>query len=323
MIVDVALYADGRREEGKLPLEDALEACGPGEVFVWVRLHEPTPTEFEAVRREFELHELAVEDAIKADQRPKLDVYGDTLFLVLKTLRSVETEEVVDTGEIMLFVNPQFVVSVRHGQSTALDEVRRRLEAEPHLLAHGPAAVLYGVLDRVVDDYEPVAEALDANVQVVEGRVFAAGRDNAAGAIYHLEREVLELHRAVAPLGAALDRLLKSPFSMIDDDLHAYLVDVHDHQLRMDGRVDGFRGLLDSLLQANMAQLSLRQNEDMRQISAWVAIIAVPTMIAGIYGMNFEHMPELGWRYGYPLALTVMVVVCAALWVRFRRVGWL
>ena len=323
MIVDIALYTDGRRDEGKLPLEDALEACVLNHGFVWVRLDQPTPAEFEAVRREFELHDLAVEDAIMAHQRPKLDVYGETLFLVLKTLQSVPEEEVVDTGEIMLFVNPQFVVSVRHGQSSALDAVRRRLEAEPRLLARGPAAVLYGALDQVVDDYGPIAERLDRAVEAIEIRVFSTGRDNPAGRIYHLEREVLELHRAVGPLGAALDRLLKGPFPMIDDDLHAYLVDVHDHQLLTAGRVEGFRGLLDSLLQANLAQVSLQQNADMRKISSWVAILAVPTMLAGIYGMNFETMPELGWRYGYPAVLVLMLTICTALWFRFRRVGWL
>ena len=323
MIVDVALYADGQRQDDELELEQALEACRTEEGFVWVRLHEPTAAEFDAVRREFELHELAVEDAIEAHQRPKLEVYGEMLFVVVKTLQAVDDEEVVDTGEIMLFVHPQFVVSVRHGRSTALEEVRTRLEDDAELLAHGPAAVLYAVLDRVVDDYEPVAEALDANVQQVEGRVFAVRRDNAAGAIYHLEREVLELHRAVAPLDAALDRLLRDPFDMISDDLRAYLVDVHDHQLRMAGRVDGFRGLLDSLLQANLAQVALQQSADMRKISAWVAIVAVPTMVAGIYGMNFDTMPELEWRFGYPLVLCVMIAICTALWFRFRRVGWL
>ena len=219
---------------------------------------------------------------------------------MLKPVRYIDPEEVVEIGEIALFVNPEFVISVRHGKPSPLKEVRARLERDPDLIAHGPGAVLYAILDRVVDDYEPVVEGLDVDIQQIEEQVFSDDRHNPAERIYYLEREVLDFDRAVAPLAPAVERLARRDFAVIDEELRRYFRDVHDHLLRVVPQVERFRDLLSTALGANLTQISVRQNEDMRRITAWVAILAVPTAVAGIYGMNFEHMPELKWEFGYP-----------------------
>ena len=323
MIVDSAVYEDGRRRAGDLPLDQAGAACRREGAFVWLGVVEPSAEEFEAIASEFDLHELAVEDAIKAHQRPKLEVYGDSLLVVLKTARYVDPKEVVQIGEVLLFVHPTFLVSVRHGETDALATARHRLEARPDLLRLGPGAALYAIVDAVVDDYEEVAAGVDYDVQEVEAEVFSAERENPAERIFKLEREVLEFQRAVTPLAPAVDRLARGHFDVVPDGLHEYLRDVHDHILRVVGRIETFRDLLGSALQANLTQVSVRQNEDMRKISAWVAILAVPTSVAGIYGMNFEHMPELRWTYGYPTVLLAIAAVCLYLHRRFKRSGWL
>ena len=299
------------------------EACQRDGAFVWLGLHEPTPDELDSVRREFKLHELAVEDALHAHQRPKLEVYDDTLFVVLKPARYVDSEEVVETGEIHIFVSKGFVVAVRHGEASALRDARKRLEQRQELLEAGPGGVLYAIVDKVVDDYEPVVEGLAQDIQQIEAQVFSGERTNPAERIYKMEREVLEFSSAVTPLTPAIDRLARGHFDLIDERLHEYFRDVHDHLLREGQRIDGFRDLLSSALHANLTQVAVRQNEDMRKITAWVAILAVPTAVAGIYGMNFENMPELKWTYGYPLVLFVTLVICVTLYLRFRRSGWL
>jgi magnesium transporter len=325
MIVDCALYQDGRRRDGELELDEAYEAAQEDGAFVWIGLHEPSEPEFDSVRREFELHELAVEDAITAHQRPKLEVYGESLFVVLKTVRYDDEREAVEIGEIMLFIGADFVVAVRHGEGSGLGEVRRKLEQKPDLLACGPGAVLHAVMDRVVDDYLPVVQGLDVDIEQVEGQVFSASRGNESPTerIYKLEREVLSFHRAATALLEPLGRLSRGTYGQIHPDLTAYFRDVHDHLSRVADQISDFRELLDSILEANLTQVGIRQNEDMRRISAWVAIAAVPTMIAGIYGMNFDHMPELRWPFGYPLVVVVMTVTCGLLYRSFRRNGWL
>jgi magnesium transporter len=322
MIVDCAVYEDGRRRAGQLALEDAYEAGNRENAFVWLGLHAPSEEEFDSVRREFDLHELAVEDAIKAHQRPKLEVYGDTLFVVLKTARDVPAEDALEFGEVLLFVGDGFIVSVRHGES-ALHDARLQMEKRPDLLRCGPGAALYAIVDRVVDDYMPVIDALDADIKAVEEAVFSPERGNPAEHIYKLKREVLELDAAVSPLVDPLDRLARGGHPLVHDELRTYFRDVHDHLLRVVREVAGFRDLLTSVLTANLTQVGVRQNEDVRKISAWAAIIAVPTAIAGIYGMNFEHMPELEWTFGYPLVLAVIALGCVGLYAYFRRVGWL
>jgi len=323
VIVDCAVYKDGRRHGGELDPAHAFLACQQDGAFVWLGLHEPSEEEFDAIRREFNLHELAVEDAINAHQRPKVELYGDTLFIVLKPARYVDSEEVVQIGEIMLFVNEAFVISVRHGEASALSDVRQRLDKHPELVASGTGAVLYAIVDKVVDDYEPVAEGVAVDIQEIEQQIFSADRDNPAERIYKMEREVLDFHRAVVPLTAPIDRLARGHFEVVDPELRIHLRDVHDHLLRVSQQIQGFRELLSSALQANLTQVSVRQNEDMRKITAWVAIAAVPTAVAGIYGMNFKHMPELGWTFGYPLVLAVTFAICTILYTRFRRAGWL
>jgi magnesium transporter len=322
MIVDCAVYEDGCRCEGDLALTEAGQAAQRDGSFVWLGVYEPTEEEFDAVRREFDLHELAVEDAVNAHQRPKVEVYGDTLLVVLKTVRYVNAEEDLETGEILLFVNRDFVVTVRHGQSR-LHDVRLEIEGRPDLLRYGTGAVLYAIVDRIVDDYEPVMQAVETDIQEVEHDMFSPDRSNPAERIYTMEREVLDLHRAIMPLAPAIDRLARGQYELIHPELRTYFRDVHDHLLRVNGRIEGFRDLLSSALQANLTQASVRQNEDMRKISAWVAIFAVPTGVAAIYGMNFSNMPELDWSLGYPFVLSVIVVLCGLLYWRFRRSGWL
>jgi magnesium transporter len=326
VIVDCAVYENGRRRDGQVPLEHAYDASGKKGTFVWIGLYEPPPEEFDSLKREFELHELAVEDAIHSHQRPKLEVYGDMVFIVLKTARYVDPDEVVRLDEIQVFLGRDFVITVRHGDASELHSVRERLEQEPALLERGPGAVLHAIADRVVDDYFPALSGLEEDVDQVENQVFSTDRQDSgavAERIYKLKREVLEFHRATAPLIEPLGRLVKGQPDMIHPEVRAYFRDVNDHLMRTRDQLEGLRELLTGVLEANLTQVSVRQNEDMRKISAWVAIIAVPTAIAGIYGMNFRHMPELRWAFGYPAALTLMLVICLALHRSFKRWGWL
>ncbi|MEW6475511.1 MAG: magnesium/cobalt transporter CorA [Actinomycetota bacterium] len=323
MIVDSALYVDGKRVEGRLELEHVPAACRRPDAFIWLGLYEPTTDEFDSVRAAFDLHELAVEDAVKAHQRPKLEVYDDSLFLVLKTARYLDAEERVEFGEILVFVGEGFIVHVRHGEAAALSGVRRAVEAREDLLRCGPGAVLHAIVDHVVDDYGPVIAGLENDIGEVELEVFSERGHNPVQRIYMLKREVLELHQAAAPLEEALDALHQRKFEIIHEDIREYFRDVHDHVLKVVERADTFSDLLTSILSANLTSVTVRQNEDMRKISAWVAIAAVPTMVAGIYGMNFEHMPELGWVGGYPMILGGMAAACATLYRYFRRSGWL
>src|SRR3954470_15256356 len=327
-IVDCAVYEAGQRQEGDLELGQAYEAgrdngAGDGSRFVWIGLKEPTEDEFDSVAREFHLHELAVEDAIKAHQRPKIEVYDETLFVVLKTAHYHDDTETVEIGEILLFVGDGFIVTVRHGRASELHDVRVQSEQRPDLLRCGPGAVLHAIVDRVVDDYEPVLEGIEDDVEELEQDVFSPSRTNPTERIYKLKREVLEMHRATAPLQEPLQKLASGHYSLVHEEIQEYFRDVYDHVLRANEVIDGFREMLNGILDANAAQVGVRQNDDMRKISAWVAIAAVPTAIAGIYGMNFRHMPELNWRFGYPAAIAAMALICVLLWRQFKRAGWL
>ena len=323
MIVDCAVYAEGHRLERPKQMNGVRAEAAHARGFAWVGLVEPTVEEFDAVRREFDLHVLAVEDAVKAHQRPKLEVYGDTLFLVVKTVRYLGPEELVDVGEVMAFIGPNFLVTVRHGEAGKLGDVREQLELQPELLAHGPGAALYALVDRIVDAYDSVVDGVLEDIEEVEAEVFSPQGVNPVQRIYRLRREVLEFARATGPLRPALRELTLSGVPNIDEKLIPYFRDVADHAARVGEQIEGFGALLAGALQANLTQVSVRQNEDMRKISAWVAIIAVPTAVAGIYGMNFEHMPELEWRYGYPAVLVLIAAVCLVLYAKFRRSGWL
>ena len=323
MIVDCAIYEDGVRRDGKVDLANAYDERHEAGKFVWIGLVEPTEEEFDSLRREFNLHPLAVEDAIHAHQRPKLEIYGDMVFLVLKTARYVDPEEVIQLGEVLVFLGPDYLITVRHGEASSLHDVRLTLEKEEDKLRCGPGSVLHAILDRVVDDYQPAVDGLAQDIEQVEEQVFSSSHDNPAERIYKLKREVLEFSRGVSPLIDPVERLAVGQFGVVHPEIQTYFRDVTDHLLRVNEQIDGYRDLLTSVLSANLTQVGVRQNEDMRKISAWVAIVAVPTAIAGIYGMNFEHMPELRWTLGYPAVIGVMLVICTGLYRYFRHSGWL
>jgi magnesium transporter len=330
-VVKCVTYQDGVRVPVGGDLVDAVERVRKkDDGFVWLGLHEPTNEEFAGIAELFVLHPLAVEDAIEAHQRPKVERYGETLFAVFKTVCYVEhekltaTSEVVDTGEIMVFVGAEFVITVRHGRHGSLGPLREELESNPRQLAKGPAAVLHAIADHVVDDYLSVTDSVQADIDQVETDVFAENGARAdPGRIYQLKRELLELKRAVVPLSRPLEDLATRPMRVIGPEIQAYFRDVSDHLLRAKEQIASFDELLNSILQAHLAQVTVAQNEDMRKITAWAAVIAVPTMVCGVYGMNFDHMPELHWRFGYPLVLGVITVACLALYRGFRRNGWL
>jgi magnesium transporter len=330
-VVNCVTYQDGARVPGCADLVDAVRLVRKaGEGFVWLGLHEPTAREFAGVAELFDLHPLAVEDAVEAHQRPKLEHYGDTLFAVFKTVCYVEheqltaTSEVVDTGEIMVFVGKDFVITVRHGRHGSLGPLREELEADPDQLAKGPAAVLHAIADHVVDEYLSVTDAVQADIDQVETEVFSEnGARLDPGRIYQMKRELLELKRAVVPLGRPVEDLATRPIRVVAPEIQAYFRDVLDHLIRAKEQIAAFDELLNSILQAHLAQVTVAQNEDMRKITAWAAVIAVPTMVCGVYGMNFDHMPELHWRFGYPLVMGVMATACLVLYRGFRRNGWL
>lgn len=323
MIVDSALYLHGTRQPGSFDPTSWRDVCGK-EGFSWTGLFEPTKAEFEQIRTHVELHDLVVEDALAAHQRPKLEQYGDALFLVLKTARYLDNSDEVEFGEIQVFTTPHAVLHVRHNSPSRLTAVRAELEQHPELLALGSGAVLHAIVDHVVDGYEPVVSDIEASVRVVEREVFNRyGSRNPVEKIYGLMRTVLLVQDALVPLIAPLESLATKSHASIASDLRQYFRDAHDHLVAVTERVSTLHDLLSTILAANLTQISIRQNEDMRKISAWVAIAAVPTMIAGIYGMNFEHMPELQTRWGYPMVLLLMLGVCMWLRRKFKEADWL
>ncbi|MEV0601508.1 magnesium/cobalt transporter CorA [Streptomyces sp. NPDC050315] len=333
VIVDCAIYRNGRRIEKPAGYSTALdEARAEGHSFLWLGMHEPTEEEFEQVSEEFGLHPLAVEDALKAHQRPKLEVYDDSLFMVLKPIVYDDSDGSIDSGELMLFIGDSFVVSVRHGEGSPLASVRARLEHDPDVLKQGPTAVLYAVSDAVVDHYIDVAAELQLDLEELEASVFApVGPDTKGGgstrstaqSIYAFKREVLEFRRATGPLAEPMARLQNPGVPFVHDQARPFFRDVDDHLTRANESVEGMDRLLSDILSAHLAQMGVRQNDDMRKISAWAALAAVPTMIAGIYGMNFEHMPELKWTFGYPACLLVMAAIEVSLYRLFKRREWL
>ncbi|MEU4656652.1 magnesium/cobalt transporter CorA [Streptomyces sp. NPDC023723] len=331
MIVDCAIYRDGHRTEGPADFSDALDQARSAGGFVWIGLHEPTEEEFEHVTREFGLHPLAVEDALKAHQRPKLEVYDDSLFVVVKPVVYEPEGDTVSSGEVMIFLGDAFVVVVRHGEGAALKAVRQRLEHEPALLNKGPTSVLYAIADAAVDHYLEVATELQTDLEELEAEVFSpdsGGSRNTASRIYTFKRQVLEFRRATGPLALPLTRLagtgsFGAPVPFVNDQARPFFRDVQDHILRVNESVDGLDRLVSDILSAHLAQMSVRQNDDMRKISAWAAMAAVPTMIAGVYGMNFEHMPELRWVWAYPAVIALMAALEVLLYRTFKHRGWL
>ena len=326
MIVDSALYRDGVRVPLECTTDDLVSVrestTRPGD-FVWVGLHEPGEHELEKVADVFELHPLAVEDALHAHQRPKLERYDDGIFLVLKTLWYVDEQDAVETGEIALFVGRDFVISVRHGEGTELSTARHDLESRTTVLGHGPSAVVYAVCDRVVDGYEEVGRALEIDVDEVEESVFSPVRTHDSKRIYVLKRELAEMRRAVAPLREPMQRFAAGSVPLVTQEASPFFRDVADHLLRVFETIETLDSLLSTAFDAHLARITVEQNEDMRKISAWVAIAAVGTLVAGIYGMNFRVMPELRWGFGYPFALGLMIVASVVLYRLFKKSGWL
>ena len=303
------------------------EACRNGGGIAWVGLYRPTEEEFDAVAGEFDLHELAVEDAVHAHQRPKLERYDDTLFCVLRPARYVDEAETVEFGEVHVFAGPHFVITVRHSEAPDLHDVRRSLEARPDLLRRGPVAILHAIMDRVVDDYAPVVAGVENDIDEIEDEVFGGGGD-ASRRIYELLREVIAFERATKPLPPMLERLMED--HDVDDEEHRYLRDVQDHALRVFEQAEGFRQLLQNIFSVNLTretkaltEISNAQNEEVKKISAWAAILFAPTLVGTIYGMNFDHMPELGWTLGYPFALALMLALGLALYRQFKRRDWI
>ena len=326
MIVDNALYHQGKRVPlgggDDQSLGHARVPCDPGD-FQWIGIHDPSPDELDLIARTFDLHPLAVEDAGDSHQRPKLEHYGNTLFLVLKTLWYVDEEDAVETGEINMFVGSDFVVTVRHGAGIDLSDSRRDLETRAKVLEHGPMGVMYAICDRVVDGYTDVVQSLEEDVDEVEESVFSEARTNDSNRIYVLKREIAEVRRAVMPLREPMRRFAAGLVPGIEAASGPFFRDVADHLTRAAEVVDNLDGLLSTAFDAHIARISVQQNEDMRKISAGVGLVVVPTLIAGVYGMNFQHMPELRWDLGYFFALALMVLTSGALWVFFKRSGWL
>lgn len=323
MLVDCAHYKEGSRQhEGPLRIEEAAERVGERDGFVWLGLHDPEPAELLEVAERFALPPLAVEDAMYAHQRPKVEDYDDGYFLVLHSARYIDEAEEVEFGEVHVFTGVGYVIVVRHGAASELGSARARLEQCPELLRLGPAAAVWAVMDKIVDDYVPVVAGIENDIDEVEEAVFEQAGDQTRR-IYFLRRELAHFYRAVHPLLTALDVLESTTRSTVPEPLRDHLRDVEDHLKRVEEEVSTQRDVLASIFQANLAVISLQQNNVVKKISGWAAIIAVPTFMASIWGMNFQHMPELSWRLGYPLAVSAMLVVGFALYRGLRRAGWL
>jgi magnesium transporter len=327
VIVDCAIYREGRRAEEPQSLAQVSAACMDGDGIAWIGLHRPDAAEFAEVARMFDLHDLAVEDAVHAHQRAKLERYGDMLFCVLRPARYLDETESVEFGELHVFAGPRFVITVRQDDSPDLTAVRRDMEARPHVLRRGPVAVLHAIMDRVVDDYAPVVAGIENDVDEIEDEVFG-GEADVSRRIYELHREVIAFQRATTPLPDMIGELIEDP--AVDDEERRYLRDVMDHALRVQDQADAFRQLLQNILNVNLtletkalSQASIAQNEEVKKISAWAAILFAPTVIGTIYGMNFDGMPELRWALGYPFALGLMAAVSATLYTIFKRRDWL
>jgi magnesium transporter len=336
-IVDNAVYVDGRRVAEPPSLEETFETARDHKGMAWIGLYRPSDDELRAVASEFGLHPLTVEDALHGHERAKIERYGDVTFLVLRPARYLDKEERVEFGEVHVFIGPDFVVTVRHAESPDLAAVRRRMEQTPELLAFGPAAALYAVLDQVVDEYGPVTAGLENDIDEIEDQLFG-GETDVARRIYELLREVIAFQRAVAPLQSML-RTLQANFEAkgVDVELMRNLRDVNDHAIQTADRVDQFRALLQNALITNSAlvaeaqnsetrrltETSLQQGEQVKRISSYAAILFAPSLVGSIYGMNFDHMPELSWTLGYPFALVLMAALSGGLYWLFRRNGWL
>jgi magnesium transporter len=327
VIVGRAIYRNGVRVAEPQDFSDMAAVCREGGGIAWIGLYRPTHEEFAEVAREFDLHELAVEDAVHAHQRAKLERYGATLFCVLRPARYIDETETVEFGEVHVFAGPHFVITVRHSEAPHLAEVRHNLESRPDLLRRGTVAILHAVLDRVIDDYAPVVAGIENDIDEIEDEVFGGSAD-VSRRVYELTREVIAFQRATKPLAPMLEQLMADPG--VDDEERRYVRNVQDHALRLQEHADGFRQLLQNILDVNLtletkalSEASHKQDEEVKKISAWAAILFAPTLIGTIYGMNFRRMPELHWRLGYPFALGLMLATCLTLYLVFKRRSWI
>jgi magnesium transporter len=322
-IINCASYSNGRRV-ANIEIEKISDALCEPQGFVWIGLHEPSEELLKQIQHEFRLHDLAIEDAHRAHQRPKLETYGETLFIVLRTAQMNQEQHQIEFGETHFFVGSNFLVSVRHGSTRPYTEVRTRCESTPQLLRKGPGFALYAVMDAIVDQYFPVIDALEGELETLEERIFGekSSRETTEQ-IYQLKRQFVEVKRAVVPLIDICTRLVRFDLELIPEDTRPYFRDVYDHVIRINEMVDSGREILATALEANFSLISISQNEIQKRFAGWAAIIAVPTMIAGIYGMNFKFMPELSWHYGYPFVLGLTITLCGLMYGLFRRAGWL
>ena len=323
MILDSALYQDGRRNHQDASISELISFARREGGFVWVGVSEPSTAEFEKLAADFEFHPLAIEDAVMAKQRAKLEMYEGMTFVVLRTTFYEESASQVTTGEILAFIGEHYIVVVRHGEGSPLTGVRNRLEQQPHLLAHGPYAVLHAIMDSVIDTYITITSELEKDVIEVEQSVFSDRKAYNSEKIYFLKRELLEFSHSIYPLLVPLQRLAVDFNDIVPDGLAPFFRDTLDHLHSAIDIANGLDNLLTSALSADLAHVQVQQNEDMRKITSWVALAATPTMLAGIYGMNFDQMPELGWTFGYPLVVGVMVVVTSVLYYKFKKANWL
>lgn len=322
-IVNCVAYADGHRV-GDIDLDDIVAVLDEPGQFVWIGLHEPDEELLRRVQRAFNLHDLAIEDAHLAHQRPKLEMFGNQLFVVLRTGQIDPSTCQIEFGETHIFVGDQYVVAVRHGPSVPYAGLRLRIETMPRLLRMGPGFVLYALTDFIVDQFFPIIDVMEEELERLEEHIFSGEvTRQTTTQIHRLQHELLHLKRAISPLIDICNKLVRFDLAPVPEEVRVYFRDVYDHVLRVNEMVDNLREMLNSDLEANFSLISMTQNDVMKRIAAWAALIAVPTMIAGIYGMNFQRMPELGWSFGYPVVIGSMVVLCAFLYTRFKRAGWI
>jgi magnesium transporter len=320
-VVNCAVYKGGSKVSD-VKLDEISEVLLQPEQFVWIGLHEPGTEMLAKVQKEFGLHDLAIEDALRAHQRPKLEVYGDSIFIVLRTAQMKDRR--VELGETHFFLGSNFLVTVRHGSSKPYSQVRNRCESTPHLLRKGPGFALYAVMDSIVDQYFPVIEALETELVALEDKIFhEKSRREATAKVYRLKRQMLDVKRAVSPLIDICNRLMRFDVTLIDEETRPYFRDVYDHSLRINEMVDNQRELLATAMDTNLSLISISQSEVSKRFAGWAALIGIPTMIVGVYGMNFKFMPELNWEYGYPTILALTFGLCTLLYFRFKRSGWL
>lgn len=320
-IVNCAAYCQGVRVPN-VDIENISEILQQTDKFVWIGLHEPGTELLAKLQKQFGLHDLAIEDTHRAHQRPKIEAYGETLFIVLRTVQMHDKK--IDLGETHFFVGKNFIITVRHGSSLAYTDVRTRCESTPHLLQKGPGFALYAVMDAIVDQYFPVIDALGEDLEDLEEKIFdETFRRETTSQIYHLKHQLLDVKRSVSPLIDICNRLMRFDLKLIEEETRPYFRDVYDHSIRINEMVDNSRDLLSTALEANLSLISISQNEVSKRFAGWAAIIGIPTMVAGVYGMNFKHMPELDWQLGYPVIMILTLGTCVGLYIHFKRSGWL